>query len=349
MATIPLEYTGKIHPPSGGIWNEQVNRKLYPYYPDNGLKEAVKLAIQLNRPLLLEGEPGCGKSELARAVFYEFSQREGENWHFRLWNIQSTSKAQDGFYTYDYIGRLQAAQIAQLEKLKSTNPEDYIGRLQAAQLSQLEKVNSTNPEDYLEYGPLGHAFLEHGETDNIKSRNIVLIDEIDKADIDFPNDLLLALEDQCFEIKDVRPRRWLTANKDAPPIIFITSNQEKELPNAFLRRCLYHYVEFPDEKALIDIINGRFSAPPETLINAAIGRFLALREDMNDNKEETDKKVSTSELIDWFQVLNLHIRNEENGIDETKLNDIIKELEKNKLPYNGTLLKNRQDKQEYGE
>jgi MoxR-like ATPase len=325
MAKIPLEYTGKIHPPSGGIWNEQVNRKLYPYYPDNGLKEAVKLAIQLNRPLLLEGEPGCGKSELARAVFYEFSQREGENWHFRLWNIQSTSKAQDGFYTYDYIGRLQAAQIAQLEKLKSTNPEDY-----------------------LEYGPLGHAFLEHGETDNIKSRNIVLIDEIDKADIDFPNDLLLALEDQCFEIKDVRPRRWLTANKDAPQIIFITSNQEKELPNAFLRRCLYHYVEFPDKKALIDIINGRFSAPPETLINAAIGRFLALREDMNDNKEETDKKVSTSELIDWFQVLNLHIRNEENEIDDKKLNDIIKELEKNKLPYNGTLLKNRQDKQEYG-
>ncbi|MTJ19210.1 SUMF1/EgtB/PvdOfamily nonheme iron enzyme [Dolichospermum sp. UHCC 0299] len=105
----------------------------------------------------------------------------------------------------------------------------------------------------------------------------------------------------------MRPRRWLTANKDAPPIIFITSNQEKELPNAFLRRCLYHYVEFPDKKALIDIINGRFSAPPETLINAAIGRFLALREDMNDNKEETDKKVSTSELIDWFQVLNLHI------------------------------------------
>jgi len=320
-----LEYTAKIQPPSGGIWNKQVNRTLYPYYPDDGLKEAVKLSIQLNRPLLLEGEPGCGKSELARAVFYEFSQRTEENWHFRLWNIQSTSKAQEGFYTYDYIGRLQAAQLA-----------------------QLEKSNITNPEDYLEYGPLGHAFLQHGETDNIKARNIVLIDEIDKADIDFPNDLLLALEDQCFEIKDVRPRRWLTANKDAPPIIFITSNQEKELPNAFLRRCLYHYVEFPKGEDLIKIINGRFSAPPQELVNAAINRFSTLRENMNENKEETDKKVSTSELIDWFQVLNLHIRNENNEIDDTKLNDIIKQLKNNELPYNGTLLKNRQDKQEYG-
>ncbi|MTJ55632.1 MoxR family ATPase [Anabaena sp. UHCC 0253] len=290
---VELEYTGKTQPPSGGIWNEQVNRKLYPYYPDSELKEAVKLAIQLNRPLLLEGEPGCGKSELARAVFYEFSQRTEENWHFRLWNIQSTSKAQDGFYSYDYIGRLQAAQ-----------------------LKQLENANSTNPEDYLEYGSLGHAFLEHGKTDNIKARNIVLIDEIDKADTDFPNDLLLALEDQCFEIKDVRPRRWLKANKDAPPIIFITSNQEKELPNAFLRRCLYHYVEFPKENELIDIIKGRFSAPPESLVNAAIGRFLSLREYMDDNKEETDKKVSTSELIDWFQVLNFHIRNDKDEIDE---------------------------------
>jgi hypothetical protein len=108
-------------------------------------------------------------------------------------------------------------------------------------------------------------------------------------------------------------------------------------------------VEFPKKDDLIEIIKGRFSASPETLINAAIGRFLSLREDMNDNKEETDKKVSTSELIDWFQVLNLHIRNEENEIDETKLNDIIKELKNKKLPYNGTLLKNRQDKQEYGE
>ncbi len=325
-----LEYTGQKQPPSGGIWNEQVNRKLYPYYPDEGLKEAVNLAIQLNRPLLLEGEPGCGKSELARAVFYEFSQRSEENWHFRLWNIQSTSKAQDGFYTYDYIGRLQAAQLAQI------NVKD-------------NQSEPSHPDDYLEYGSLGHAFLEHGENDNIKARNIVLIDEIDKADTDFPNDLLLAIEDQCYEIKDVRPRRWLKANKDQPPIIFITSNQEKELPNAFLRRCLYHYVEFPKPEDLINIINGRFPQPPEELVNAAIKRFSNLRDDMNNNKEESEKKVSTSELIDWFQVLNLHVRNENKEIDEKNLKTLLTELNKNALPYSSTLLKTQKDKQEYGD
>jgi MoxR-like ATPase len=336
MEKLPLEYTGKRQPPTGGIWNEQVNRKLYPYYPDEGLIEAVNLAIQLNRPLLLEGEPGCGKSELARAVFYEFSQRKNESWHFRLWNIQSTSKAQDGFYSYDYIGRLQDAQLAQIEKSK-------------------EPSNTPNSEDYLEYGALGHAFLEHGEENNkycqIQTRNIVLIDEIDKADTDFPNDLLLAIDDQCFEIKDIRPRSWLKAHPDRPPIIFITSNQEKELPNAFLRRCLYHYVKFPKKEDLIRIINGRFPEPPPKLVDAAIGRFWNLREEMDDNKEEGDKKVSTSELVDWFQILNMYVRDDKNQVDDAKLNALIEKLEKlenNQLPYMSVLLKNHQDQEEYG-
>lgn len=325
MGKIPLKYTGEIQPPRGGEWNEQVNRKLYPYYSDEGLIEAVNLAIQLNRPLLLEGEPGCGKSELARAVFYEFSQRKQEDWHFRLWNIQSTSKAEDGFYIYDYIGRLQATQLA-----------------------QLEKSNIPNPEDYLEFGALGHAFLEHGEENQeccqIKTRNIVLIDEIDKADTDFPNDLLLSIEDQCFEIKDIRPRRWLQANKDAPPIIFITSNQEKELPTAFLRRCLYHYVQFPQKEDLIKIINGRFKQTPQELVLAAIERFLNLREEMDENKEETDKKVSTSELIDWFTALDIDIKSKNQDVDK-----LTQELEKGKLPNSSTLLKNRRDREDYGQ
>ncbi|MBW4632330.1 MAG: MoxR family ATPase [Iphinoe sp. HA4291-MV1] len=275
-----LEYTGEVQP-SVGEWNEQVLRKLYPYYPDNSLKEAVNLAIRLNRPLLLEGEPGSGKSELARAVFYEFSSQEKSDleWRYRLWNVQSTSKAQDGFYTYDYIGRLQAAQLAKV------GIED-------------DETDPANPEKYLEYGPLGYAFEEKD------CRTIVLIDEIDKADTDFPNDLLLALEDQCFEIKDVRPRRWLKANPDAPPIVFITSNQEKDLPSAFLRRCLYHYIEFPKREQLIKIIKARFELSPDEVVKATINRFLELRSAMEDEKEETAKKISTSELIDWFTILN---------------------------------------------
>ncbi|MEH2258505.1 AAA family ATPase [Nostoc sp.] len=320
-----IKYTGKIHPANGGEWNEQLRRNLYAYYPSNSLKEAVNLAIKLNRPLLLEGEPGCGKSELARAVFYEFSkQYTNYEWDYRLWNVQSTSKAQDGFYSYDYIGRLQAAQLAKVE-IKD------------------DKSDPANPKDYLELGPLGHAFnkyyLDEKENqENPKYRTIVLIDEIDKADTDFPNDLLLALEDQCFEIKDLRPPKWLEANPEAPPIVFITSNQEKELPNAFLRRCLYHYIEFPDNKDdLKKIIQARFKSQPHKLVDKAIERFLELRSEMNDDKEETAKKVSTSELIDWFTVLN-----------DYPPEKVLKKLENERYPFGSTLFKSRQDKSEYG-
>lgn len=328
MAKIPvnpkiIEYTGKIYPANGGEWNERLRRKLYAYYPSDSLKEAVNLAIKLNRPLLLEGEPGCGKSELARAVFYEFSkQYTNYEWDYRLWNVQSISKAQDGFYSYDYIGRLQAAQLANV-KIKD------------------EQSDPANPENYLELGPLGYAFNRdflNKQKSEKPYRTIVLIDEIDKADTDFPNDLLLALEDQCFEIKDLRPRQWLKANPAAPPIVFITSNQEKELPNAFLRRCLYHYIEFPDNKDdLKKIIQARFKSQRHKLVDKAIERFLELRSEMNDEKEETAKKVSTSELIDWFTVLNGY-----------PLEKILKKLENERYPFSSTLLKSRQDKSEYG-
>ncbi|MBW4589198.1 MAG: MoxR family ATPase [Aetokthonos hydrillicola CCALA 1050] len=326
---MPLEYTGKKHPPNGGEWNEKLQRKLYAYEPDDGLKEAVNLAIQLNRPLLLEGEPGCGKSELARAVFYEFSKRYTKyEWEYRLWNVQSTSKAQDGFYTYDYVGRLQAAQLA------------------AAKIAG-EKSDPAQPKDYLELGALGYAFdrdflnkeeVVESEKKGKKKpyRTIVLIDEIDKADTDFPNDLLLALEDQRFEIKDLRPPCWLTANPDAPPIVFITSNQEKELPNAFLRRCLYHYIEFPNQERLERIIKSRFEKPPKDLVDQAIERFLELRSTMEDEKEDTAKKVSTSELIDWFTVLNSYPPRQ-----------VLQKLKDERYPFASTLLKTRQDKSEY--
>ncbi|NEP88328.1 MAG: MoxR family ATPase [Okeania sp. SIO2C2] len=310
MANLPLEYEGNIQPPTGK-WNNLVQQNLYPYYPDDFLKEAVNLSIRLNRPLLLEGEPGCGKSRLAYSIIYEFSQKYPEiNWKFRLWNVQSISKAQDGFYTYDYIGRLQAAQLAKLGiKNQETDP--------------------TNLIKYLELGPLGYAFQEK------KYRTVVLIDEIDKADTDFPNDLLLALEEQRFEIKDLRPRRWLKANPDAPPIVIITSNQEKTLPNAFLRRCLYHYIEFPSQEQLIKIINARFQNPPSEIVEKAIDRFLELREMMEDERGETGKKISTSELIDWFAILN-----------EYPPEEIIEKLETG-LPFASTLLKSRSDREDF--
>ncbi|MDJ0773503.1 MAG: MoxR family ATPase [Mastigocoleus sp. MO_167.B18] len=345
MDGIPLKYTGEVHPPNGGEWNEKLNRQIYPYYPDRALKEAVNLAIRLNRPLLLEGEPGCGKSDLARAVFYEFSKKAEKEkdetkkitWNYRLWNIQSTSKAQDGFYSYDYIGRLQAAQLAKVADIKDKGS------------------NPAKPEDYIEWGALGYAF---GGTDEEKSQNngseekksqnsrsIVLIDEIDKASTDFPNDLLLALEDKRFKVKEVKGSKgvdkngWLIADRDAFPIIFITSNQEKELPNAFLRRCLYHHIEFPDEKQLTKIIKGRFEKSPNEIVEAAIKRFLDLRSEMNNNEDEMAKKVSTSELIDWFTIL----------LCESSPEEALNKLNQKKLPYISTLLKTRQGRIEYDE
>ncbi|NEQ95071.1 MAG: MoxR family ATPase, partial [Okeania sp. SIO2G4] len=147
--------------------------------------------------------------------------------------------------------------------------------------------------------------------------------------------LLLALEEQRFEIKDLRPRRWLKANPDAPPIVIITSNQEKTLPNAFLRRCLYHYIEFPSQEQLIKIINARFQNPPSEIVEKAIDKFLELREMMEDERGETGKKVSTSELIDWFAILN-----------EYPPEEIIEKLE-TELPFASTLLKSRSDREDF--
>ncbi len=184
---------------------------------------------------------------------------------------------------------------------------------------------------------MGEAFRSRQcEETNRPIRTIVLVDEIDKADRDLPNDLLLAIDQQKFEIKDVRPRRWQSANPDAPPIIFITSNREKELPNAFLRRCLYHYVDFPDMETLKKIINKRFDKLSEKIVKKALDKFLELREDMENDKDEGDKKVSTSELIDWVAAL-YHYPPKE----------IEKMLAQPKLPYPSTLLKNHSDYNKY--
>lgn len=289
------EYTGKVQPRLGERGaNGQL---LYPYLPNPELVEAVNLAIYLERPLLLKGEPGCGKTQLANAVAYELGLK------LEAWYVKSTSRGRDGLYTYDAVGRLRDAQLA------------ASGRLTEEQIQRID--DSTT---YVRWGPLGRAFQQ-------SQRTVVLIDEIDKADIDFPNDLLLELDQKRFIVEETGQE----VEAKAAPIVLITSNDEKDLPDAFLRRCLFHYVEFPSPERLIEIVNSHFPASPQALLDKAVVRFLQLREEMRKDKGEAGKKVSTSELIDWFRVLRRYPQDEA----LVKLDG--------KIPYAGVLLKTWDD------
>lgn len=209
-------------------------KKIEPYIAPDELIDAVNLAIFLRRPLLLEGEAGCGKTRLALAVAYELGLP------FYRWDIRSTTKAQEGLYEYDAILRLHDVQT---QKAKLENNNQYKGNTK----------NPDIPEDYLTFGAIGKAFRSD-------ERAVVLIDEIDKADIDFPNDLLTVL-DEPWEFKIRETGETITAKSDCQPIVIITSNKEKgNLPAPFLRRCIYYYVKFPNnpdalQKLLTSIIN----------------------------------------------------------------------------------------------
>ncbi|BAY12345.1 AAA family ATPase [Calothrix sp. NIES-2098] len=292
-----FEYTGKAQPqPGERDWKGQI---LYPYLPNEELVEAVNLAIYLERPLLLKGEPGCGKTRLARAVAYELGLP------FEAWYIKSTSKAKDGLYIYDAVSRLRDAQLVAAGR---TIKDEEIPRI-------------SNPANYVQWGPVGRAFLNN-------QRTVVLIDEIDKADIDFPNDLLLELDEQRFIVEETGQE----IQAKTPPIVFITSNDEKDLPDAFLRRCLFYYIEFPNSHQLVDILKAHFSEAPAALVNKSINRFQELREQM---KGEAGKQVSTSELIDWFRVLQRYPQDE-----------VLQKLD-GKLPYMSVLLKSWDDHMRY--
>ncbi|MGK7941761.1 MAG: AAA family ATPase [Crocosphaera sp.] len=319
----PLIYTGKIQP-KPGIYYEPIQREIYPYTAENDLIEVVNLAINLGMPLLLEGEPGCGKSRLAHALVYEFNYRKKNNpIKYYEWTVQSTSKAEESLYQYDYLGRLQAAQIGQLINDSSTVKNE----------DKNNEKDPANPKDWVNLQPLGKAFKQSKDD---KEQSVVLMDEIDKADRDFPNDLLLAIESRCFFIKETQDR--IQADREKSPLIIITSNQEKNLPNAFLRRCIYHYIEFPKPDRLIKILTERFTNAEQEIIIEAVSRFMQVREAQEDNKPPGEKKVSTSELIFWFKSL---LKYEP---------DIIKKkLKEKKLPHAGILLKSRDDLQEYGE
>ncbi|AMW27648.1 AAA family ATPase [Arthrospira platensis] len=304
-----LRYTGKKHPPTDHKENGQ---RVYPYLPSDELVEAVNLAIILQRPLLLQGEPGCGKTKLAQAVAYELGLP------YLCWTIKSTSRAQDGLYTYNNLARLRDSQLLGLGQI--TDPEE-IRRIK-------------DPKTYVELGKLGEAFLSDKTT-------VLLIDEIDKADIDFPNDLLLELDEKRFTIPETKKEK--TAKH--PPIILITSNQERDLPDAFLRRCLFHYIQFPNKERLIEIIIARFFGvtedkstipePENQLIEAAVAKFSELRELLDKEKGQRGKNISTSELIDWFDVLRRYPHDE-----------VLKQLQ-GKLPYLGVLLKSWDDHRLY--
>ncbi|BAY26834.1 ATPase [Calothrix sp. NIES-2100] len=301
-----LKYTGKKQPQPGEK-DPQTGQILYPYLPSQKLVEAVNLAIALERPLLLKGEPGCGKTKLARAVAYELGLP------YEAWYIKSTSRAKDGLYTYDAVGRLRDAQLA------------------AAKIDEEATAKAKDADAYVEWGPLGRAF------DN-EQKTVLLIDEIDKADIDFPNDLLLELDEKRFEVTEVKqnsPIKKIQAQET--PIVFITSNDEKDLPDAFLRRCLFHYVKFPERQQLVEIVKAHFAFSQVEVVNAIIDRFLELREQMRRDKGEAGKKVSTSELMDWVRILKDHPDDE-----------ILTKL-KTELLYPGVLLKSWDDYRRYGE
>ena len=243
----------------------------FPYLADEKLAKVVNMAIYLQRPLLVKGPAGCGKTKLAESIAHELGGLLVHKWH-----VKSTSRAKDGLYTIDMVRRLQDA--------------------------QLEKPKAQRLTPYLRFGPLGDALRAYGES-------VVLIDEIDKADIDFPNDLLRELEAKEFTVEeldeqDLTPedhsRGYRKTYTGAKPIIVITSNDEKDLPDAFLRRCIFHWIEFPEPGRLLDIV--RVNAPglelETTLIERAIARVIDLR-----TIEGVRKKPATSELIDWILIL----------------------------------------------
>jgi MoxR-like ATPase len=274
-----------------------------PYIASERLKTAVNLTIALRRPLLIEGDPGCGKTCLAKAVAFELGLP------FFRWNIESVTKARDGLYVYDALGRLHDVQ---LQNGGSQTPR-----------------NPSQPEAYCKMGAIGEAF-------SIKDRtSVILIDEIDKAELDFPNDLLTVL-DKPWEFQVRESGEMVQANPEHIPIVFITSNKEKgNLPDAFLRRCLYYYVEFPgDEQTLKEILALHFQiqkqAPPEAdLQDAAIEKFLAVR-----NEGGLVKKPGTSEFLDWLKAL-YTFGERPYKAEKLKSDD--------KLPYRELLLKIQQD------
>lgn len=251
------------------------------YIASAELQNSVNVAVALGRPLLIKGEPGTGKTMLARSI------AEGLSRELLIWNIKSTTRAKDGLYIYDTVQRLYDSQF---------------GDHDVADISH-----------YIKMGRLGEAFLSPDQV-------VLLIDEIDKADIEFPNDLLWELDIMSFYI----PETKATIEALHRPIVVITSNAEKELPDAFLRRCIFHYIAFPDAEMMTEIIGVHYPDLERKLLDEALTAFYWLR-----SVGGLQKKPSTSELLDWVQALTV------GGITPEKISA--------ELPFLGVLLKKDQD------
>lgn len=251
------------------------------YVASEELMASVNIAIALQKPLLIKGEPGTGKTMLAQAVAKALGKK------LIIWNIKSTTKAQEGLYVYDTIQRLYDGQFGE------------------------EGVNDV--ARYIKLGKLGEAF-------DSEEQVVLLIDEIDKADLEFPNDLLWELDQMEFYINETKK----TIKAKHRPIVIITSNAEKELPDAFLRRCIFHYIDFPAPELMEEIVKVHFPNVEENLLKNAMEVFYSIR-----TIRDIRKKPSTSELIDWVNALQI------GGIPAAQI--------KSALPFIGVVVKKDED------
>ncbi len=251
------------------------------YVASEQLLASVNVAIALQKPLLVKGEPGTGKTMLAQAIANSLGKK------LIIWNIKSTTKAQDGLYMYDTIQRLYDCQFGE------------------------EGVNDI--ARYIKLGKLGEAFESEEQV-------ILLIDEIDKADLEFPNDLLWELDQMEFYIHETKR----TVKAKHRPIVIITSNAEKELPDAFLRRCIFHYIDFPDQTLMEEIVRTHYPDVEDKLLKDVMEAFYWIR-----SMKDIRKKPSTSELIDWVNALQI------GGIPTDKL--------RTNLPFIGVVVKKDED------
>ena len=257
------------------------------YVASSELMTAVNISVALQKPLLIKGEPGTGKTMLAQAVSDALGKK------LIIWNVKSTTKAQDGLYVYDVVQRLYDSQFGS------------------------EGVD--NIAKYIKLGKLGEAFRSDEQV-------VLLIDEIDKADLEFPNDLLWELDRMEFHI----PETGKTIRAKQRPVVIITSNAEKELPDAFLRRCVFHYIDFPDKALMEQIVRVHYPDIDDALLTQSLAAFYWVRE-----LRGLEKKPSTSELVDWLRALVV------GGVDPERL--------KKEIPFAGVLLKKDKDLRTLGQ